>query len=230
MEAKALTVLPREGAGKGLARKLRSDGMIPAVIYGSDISPQTVSVRRRELLGVLRASQSGNIIIDLKVSGDDSRTYKVLVKDIQKDPVEGDLLHVDFQQISLTKEIHVNIPLRLTGVAYGVKTMGGILEFVQREVAVACLPTDIKDFIEIDITDLKIGDSVHAGDLVLDKLELLTNPNQVLVMIAAPTISKIAEAAEAVEGEEGAVEGAEAAEEGGEQKEPEVISEKRKGE
>lgn len=230
MQTRTLTVAPREAVGKGVARKLRADGIIPAVIYGAELSPKPVTVTRRDLLGILRVSESENIILDLSLEGEVGQPYKVLVREIQKDPVEGDLLHVDFQQISLTKKIHVNIPIHLTGTAYGVKTMGGILEFIQRDVAVACLPTDIEDFIEVDVTDLKIGDSIHASDLELPQFELLTNPNQVLVTIVAPTVSKVAEAAEAEEGEE-ADEGEEeaAAEaEGEEPTEPEVITEKKK--
>lgn len=229
MEEKKLTVAPREGIGKGSARKLRAGGMIPAVIYGLELNPRSVSVVKRDLLSILRVSESENIILDLTLEGNGGQPYKVLVREIQKDPVEGELLHVDFQQISLTKKIHVNIPLHLTGTAFGVKTMGGILEFIQRDVAVACLPTDIEDYIEIDVSELKIGDSIHASDLVLPKFELLTSPNQVLVTIAAPTISRVAEAAEAAEGE-GGEEGAEPAEvrEGEEPKEPEVISERKR--
>jgi large subunit ribosomal protein L25 len=230
VETRRLTVTLREDIGKGSARKLRASGRIPAVIYGSEIDSKPVSVAQRDILGILRSSESGNIIIDLSVEGNDGQPYKVLVKEIQKDPVEGELLHIDFQQISLTKKIHINIPIHLTGTPYGVKTMGGILEFIQREVAVACLPTDIEDFFEIDVTDLKIGDSVHASDLDLPKFDLLTNPNQVLVTVAAPTVAKVAEAAEAEEGEEAEAEEVEGEEESAKQKEPEVITEKKKGE
>jgi large subunit ribosomal protein L25 len=233
VETKALTVAPREDTGKGTARKLRSSGMIPGVVYGSEVKPKAVAVSERELLNIFRTSESGNIIIDLSIEGKRGKPLKVLVKEVQKDPVEGELLHIDFQQISLTKKINVDIPIRLTGTAFGVKTMGGILEFIQRDVAVACLPTHIEDFIEVDVTELKIGDSIHAGDLDLERFDLLTNPNQVLVTIAAPTIVKIAEEAEAVEGEEGE-EGEEkpeeTEEEAGEKKEPEVIHEKKKKE
>jgi large subunit ribosomal protein L25 len=223
-----MTVTPREDTGKGVARKLRADGRIPAVVYGPEVTPIPVSVSERELLGLFRTSESANILIDLTIEGNDAEPYKVLIKEIQKDPVDGQLLHVDFQQISLAKKINVSIPVHLTGTAEGVRSMGGILEFIQRDISVACLPTDIEDFIEIDVTDLKIGDSVHASDLELPKFDLLTNPNQVLVTIAAPTISRVAEAVEAEEGEE-VEEGEEKPEEeAAEQGEPEVITEKKK--
>jgi large subunit ribosomal protein L25 len=203
--------------------------MIPAVIYGPELNPKPVSVVKKDLLGIIRVSESENIILDLSLEGNGGEPYKVLVKDIQKDPVEGDLLHVDFQQISLDKKINVNIPIHLVGTAYGVKTMGGILEFIQRDIAVACLPGDIEDFFEVDVTELKIGDSIHARDIELPQFEVLTNPEQVLVTIVAPTVSRVAEAAEAEEGEEGE-EGAEEATEGEaeEPTEPEVITEKKK--
>ena len=228
METKTLTAALREGTGKGVARKTRAAGMIPAVMYGEDIESKPIAIKEKEFYGIIRSSASENILLELSIEGADDKPRTVLVKDIQHDPVDGQLLHIDFQQISLTKKIIVDIPIRIKGIAEGVKTMGGILEFIHRELAVACLPTDIMDFIEIDVSKLGIGDSIFAGDLDLHGVEMHTNPKQVLVTVAAPTVSKETEEAEAAEAEEGEAEAATEAEEGAKEAEPEVITEKKK--
>jgi large subunit ribosomal protein L25 len=218
-------VIPRDGVGKGVARKLRSKGYIPAVLYGPEIQSESIAVQKRDLHSMFRTSESENILVDLTIEGKGSAPYKVIVREVQHEPVDGSVLHVDFQQISLTKKIHVNIPVHVKGTSVGVKSQGGILEFIHREVSVACLPTDIIDFFELDVSELNIGDSIHARDLSLPNLELLTNPNQVLVTVAAPTISKVAEEAAPVEGAEGE---APAEGEAAEKAEPEVITAKKK--
>jgi large subunit ribosomal protein L25 len=205
--------------------------MIPAVVYGPEIDSRAIALNEREVLKMFRTSESMNILVDLSIEGEDKDPLKVMIKEVQREPIDSAVLHIDFQQISLTQKITVDIPIRLVGTAEGVKTMGGILEFVQREVSVACLPNDIEDYIEIDVTELVIGDSLHVRDLDLQQFEVLTNPDQVLITIAAPTVQAEAEeevegeAEEGVEGEEGE---AEAEAEDGEKKEPEVIKEKKK--
>ncbi len=226
MEARVLNAELRSDAGKGVARKLRAGGRIPAVVYGPGIDPHHISVDSRDLSKIFRESDSENILIDLMINSA-KKPLKVLLKHAQLEPVDGSMLHVDFQQIDLTKKIHVNIPIKLTGTAEGVKSQGGVLEFIQRTVEVACLPTEIKDFVEVDVTNLQIGNSIHAGDIKVEGVEMLTSPNQVLILVAAPTIAKVAAAeGEAVEGEGEAAEAAEGAE-GEEPKEPEVIREKK---
>ncbi len=234
METKSLAAVARTDSGKGVARKLRADGMIPAVVYGPEIDPKPIALNEREVLKMFRTSGSMNMLVDLSIEGANESPLKVMIKDVQREPIDSAVLHIDFQQISLSKKINIDIPVRLVGIPEGVKTMGGILEFIQREVAVACLPNDIEDYIEIDVTEMVIGDSIHARDLDLPKFDLVTNPEQVLVTIAAPTVQ--AEVEVAGEGEEGAegeeAEGApaagEAEGEGDESKEPEVIKEKKK--
>ncbi len=231
METKSLTAIARADSGKGVARKLRADGMIPAVVYGPEIDPRAIALNEREVLKMFRTSESMNILVDLSIEGEDKDPLKVMIKEVQREPIDSAVLHIDFQQISLTKKITIDIPIRLVGTAEGVKTMGGILEFVQRQISVACLPNDIEDYIEIDVTELVIGDSLHVSDLDLPQFEVLTNPDQVLITIAAPTVQVEVEAeveGEAEEGVEGEEAEAEAEGEGGEQKEPEVIKEKKK--
>jgi len=225
-----LSAVPRDESGKGAARKLRDQGMVPAVVYGPDLDSIPIAVNIRDLAALFRKAESDNILIDLSVEGKTTEPYKVLIREVQRGPIRSKMLHVDFQQISLTKKITVSVPIHLKGTADGVKNQGGILEFIRRQIDVACLPTDMRDFIEIDVSEMMIGDSVHAGELDLEGLELVTSENQVIVTVAAPTVAKVS-AAGGEEGEE--VEGAEgeAAEgEGEEQKEPEVITEKKKEE
>lgn len=232
METKKLTAVARADSGKGVARKLRADGMIPAVVYGPEMDAKPIALNKRDVLKMFRTSESMNILVDLAIEGDDKDALKVMIKEVQREPVDSALLHIDFQQISLTKKMTIDIPIRLVGIAEGVKTMGGILEFVQREVSVLCLPADIEDYIEINVEELVIGDSLHVRDLDIPQFEVLTNPDQVLVNVAAPTVqAEVEEEAEGEEGEEGAEgeDGEEGAEgEDGEKKEPEVLKEKKK--
>jgi large subunit ribosomal protein L25 len=231
VETRSLSAVPRVESGKGAARKLRDQGMLPAVVYGPDLDSMPIAVSIRDMAALFRKSESDNILIDLSVEGKTTEPYKVLIREVQRGPIRSRMLHVDFQQISLTKKITVSIPIHLKGTPDGVKNQGGILEFIRRQIDVACLPADMRDFFEIDVSEMMIGDSVHAGDLDLTGLELVTNENQVIVTVAAPTVAKVAAAAVGEEGEE--VEGAEgeAAEgEGEEEKEPEVITEKKKEE
>jgi large subunit ribosomal protein L25 len=230
LERKALTVTTRSDGGKGVARKLRASGYIPGIVYGTDEGAQSISVAERDLLRVFRESASSNIIVDITIEGMDGEPKMAIVKEIQKEPVDGSIVHIDFQLLTLGKKLNVDIPLKITGTPVGVKNSGGILEFIHRRIHVASLPKDIDEYIEIDVSDLEIGDSIHASSLDLPKYDLLTNPNQVLVTVAAPTISKELKVALA-EGEEGEeLEGEEAAEGEEETTEPEVITEKKKDE
>ncbi|MFH1892546.1 MAG: 50S ribosomal protein L25 [Candidatus Zixiibacteriota bacterium] len=231
METRTLTAVPRADAGKGVARKLREQGMLPAVVYGPDLDAIPIAISLRDLAALFRKSESDNILIDLTIEGKTSEPYKVLIREVQRGPIQSKMLHVDFQQISLTKKITVSVPIHLKGIPDGVKTMGGILEFTRRQIDVACLPTDMRDFIEIDVSEMAIGDSVHARDLDLPGLELVTNESQVIVTVAAPTVAKVVETAAGLEAGEVAegTEGEGAGEgEGEEKKEPEVITEKKK--
>ncbi len=211
LEAKA-----RTGAGKSVTRKMRVAGDIPAVLYGLKKDPQMIGVNSRELAKLLNSAESENLLIDLKVGT--LRPEKVLLKDVQHHPVTNRIVHVDFQRIDLTKKIVVPVPIHLTGTAEGVRG-GGVQEFVLREIEIECLPTDIPNHIEVDVTALKIGDSVHVSDLKVDKAEIITEGNRTIVLVAPPTVAKLPTAGEGAEGEVAAA--------ATEATEPEVISEKK---
>jgi large subunit ribosomal protein L25 len=221
MKEFSLNVERRDGIGKGDARRLRKSGDIPAIVYGPETDPIPVKVEYRTLYRLMHGVPL-NTIIDLHIEGDGD-TRKVLIRNLQKDPVSGDLLHLDFHHIPLDKPITLTIPIKTVGIPVGVKDFGGIVEHIRREVDISCLPTDIPGEIEIDISELGIGESVHVSDLTVEKATILTDPRRTLVTVVAPTVIKAAaevaeeEAEEAAEGEE-AEEAAEA-EEGEEKKE-----------
>lgn len=199
MERVTLKAQVRDGIGKGAARSLRRSGLVPAVVYGRGRDPRPVAVEARAMDAALHTHAGRNVLIDLEVS-DGAEPTTVIVKDTQRDIFRHHLLHVDFHAISLTDTIEMNVPVVLRGAAKGVGE-GGIIEHHMREVFVECLPTQIPDQIELDVTDLVVGRSLHASDLVMPEgVTLLTNPDEVVVTVVAPRIhEEAAPAAAAVE-------------------------------
>ncbi|MBD3235107.1 MAG: 50S ribosomal protein L25 [Candidatus Eisenbacteria bacterium] len=215
----------RDGKGRGAAHKLRSQGLLPGIVYGQKEENRMIAVPQRSFEAVMRRAVSGSVIIDLKLE-DQDEDLKVLIKEVQRDPVTSRLLHVDLMHISMDKPVRLEIPVRLTGVAEGVKNEGGFLDHVLRELEIECLPMQIPEVIEIDVSPLHIGDSVHAGDILRDGVEVVTPAERAIVTVhgksAAELRTEEAEAAAAAEGEvptegEAPAEGAEGGEEQGEQ-------------
>ncbi|MFH1700525.1 MAG: 50S ribosomal protein L25 [Candidatus Zixiibacteriota bacterium] len=218
-----LKVSKRENTGKGFNRRLRDEGIVPAVVYGPDAEPVPVQVDYRELYRLMHG-QPMSTIINLDIEGIDEPDRKVLIRELQKDPVSGKLVHLDFHNISMDKLITITVAVYTVGVPEGVKNFGGVVQTILREIEVSCLPTAIPDNIEIDISHLNIGDSIHVSDLKLENVDILTDAVRTIVTISAPTVIKEVEAAEeeAVEGEEGAEgEGKEGEEKEGEDKKDE---------
>lgn len=214
----------REGVGKGVARKLRAAGRIPAVYYGKGES-QAISLEPRPLERLLRGSAAGlNTLISLKGGGSLSGK-QVLVKSLQRDPVRGDLLHADLYAIDVTQAVHVEVPIHLTGTARGVSIDGGILEHAIREIELECLPTAIPEELPVDISELEIGQSLHVRDIPLPEgVTLLTDGDLSVASVAQPR--EIEEEVPVVEGEEAA----EAVAEGEEAAAPEAAAEEGGGE
>ena len=211
----SLNVDVRTESGKKFAKRLRYRGQLPAIVYGEDAASVACSVDYRALSDLLKA-HGRNAIISLS-AGDASQS--TIIKDIQYHPVHDEMLHVDFHRIDLARKIVVEVPIHATGSAVGVRIGEGILEQMLHELEVECLPTDIPDHIEIDVSDLDIGDSLHVSDIVLegDDLSIVTDIDRTVFAVAAPALV-IEE--EGVEDEEGMVaEG----EEGEEMQEPELI-------
>jgi len=202
----ALGVELREERGKGVARKLRAAGRIPAVCYRRNAESVAVSLDPRELDLLLRKASAGmNTLIDLKVTGGgDFDGRQVLVKELQRDPITGAYLHADLYAVDLQQSIHVSVPVHLKGTAIGVSLGGGILDQSTRELDVECLPSAIPEEFAVDVSQLQVGDSIHVRDLVVPEgIEILNDPDVSIVSVVAPAVAE--EAAPAVAAVEGAV-------------------------
>lgn len=192
--ATTLATETRPGRGKNIARRLRSSGRIPAVVYGDSgeggaRDAVAVSVDPSELTRILRSDTGVNTLIGLTV--DSGSPNQVLIKDYQVNPISHQLLHVDFYRVAMDQVITVTVPIELTGEAQGVKLQGGIVEFVQREVALECLPTEIPEHITVDVADLMIGQGVRVRD-VLEGVSWkpITDPDMLIVHVIAPKIEE----------------------------------------
>lgn len=201
MSETALVVETREGTGKGVARKLRAAGRVPAILYGQGKASLPLSIDPRALDRVLRAG-GANTLLDLTVQGrSDLGTPVALVKELQRDPLRGSILHADLYQVDLTKTVEVEVPIHLLGKPKGID-FGGLLEHTLREVALECLPRSIPAAIEVDVSNLEIGDVVHVRDLVLPEgVTLVSDPDLGVAQVALPQAEEApAEAAVAAEG------------------------------
>jgi len=155
---------PRTNVGRSAVRKLRSRGLIPAVIYGGNDKPQPLQVAARDINTMMSHASGENVLVELEIAGERSgRT--ALVQEVQHSPVSGDIRHVDFHAISMDEMIQAEVPLESTGTPVGVKTFGGLLEQSLRALAIECLPRDLPDRITVDVSQLNIGDSIHVRDI-----------------------------------------------------------------
>ena len=187
----------RESVGKGSARRSRSAGKVPAILYGRGMEPIALEVDRREFVVALKTDAGMNVLLDIEVDG--ARTL-ALTRELQRDPVRGTLLHADFVKVDRTQAIEVEVPVHLVGEAPGAKE-GGVLEHPLFAAHVRCLPTDVPEAIEADVSGLAIGDSLRVGDLPPnDNYEILNDPETVVATVAAPISEEELEAMEAEAG------------------------------
>lgn len=221
MEERALVVQWRTGKGKEEARRLRNQGLIPAVVYGQREEAIPVTLNPQELSKVLRGGAGERTLINLTIEGlqDGPLTKTVILKEKQIDPLKRTLLHVDLYTIAMDEEIYVDVPIHIVGKSPGVE-QGGVLEQVLREIEVKCLPGDIPSRIDVDVSALDVGDSIHVGDITLEKAKIQVDPEQTLVTVVPPTVyeepvveEEVAEEEEVEEGEEKKAEKEETAEE-----------------
>jgi large subunit ribosomal protein L25 len=196
-----LSASRRESLGKGGARKSRAAGQIPGVLYGHGETPVAVAISAREFDVALREHKGGNPIVNLAVSGSE---YTALIRSVQYDPVSHGILHLDFQHISLTEQIEVKVAVHLVGLPVGVKDGGGILEPILREVEVRCLPTAIPTSIDVDVSHLNIGDSIHLRELTVPNVVILTDMDSTLATVVPPTVMEEKPAEEAAAATEAA--------------------------
>ncbi len=175
----------REGVGKGFARKARALGNIPGVLYGHGETPQAVAVDSREFSTAMRTNKGSNAIVALDLG---QGGVTALVRAVQLDPVSHRVLHIDFQHISLTETIHVEVPVHLVGTPVGVKDGGGILEAITRELQIRCLPTAIPASLDVDVSGLAVGTSLHVRDLKFEGITIETDSHVTVATVVAPTV------------------------------------------
>lgn len=209
MEDTKLIAKKRDLQGSSNSRRLRKAGSLPGVVYGEGKEATPVQIETHALEQLLHHHTSETVLVDIEVEGEG--TVSVLVKDVQHHPVTSELVHVDLQKVSADKPIQVEIALKVVGEAVGVKT-GGILDLIMHSLAVECLPGDLVESIEIDVSEMEIGNTLHVSDVTLaPRLKLLSDPEAIVVSVAEPRVEE--EPEEEVAEAEGA--------------EPEVISEKK---
>jgi len=215
MEIRELTVTPREGVGKSVARRLRRSGKTPGILYGGP-SPVNIAVDPREVFRIIHGHEGSTQLLRVTFAGSkDSRM--VILRDLQLDPVSEDLVHVDLQEVNMDKPIQVTVALRHVGEPIGVRDTQGILEMVLREVQVSCLPANIPEDIKADVSNLAIGDVLTVADLAVpDGVRVLTDRAHAVATVAPPAVEEVAAPVAVVAG---AVAGAPA--------EPEVLTERK---
>lgn len=232
-----LVAQPRADIGKGASRRLRRDeGMVPAIVYGAGLSPTMVSISHDKILRILKNEAVFSHILTLELN---DKAEKVILKDLQRHPYKLRILHMDLQRVREDEQLYITIPLRFIGeeVAPGVKMQGGQAMRYANELEIRCLPADLPEFIEVDVSKLNLNETIHARDLVMPKgVEIVallhdatTNPPIISVQaikvveevetVAAPIETEITSEKKKEEGEEGAEGKAEKAEKGGEKKE-----------
>ena len=166
----------REGRGKGAARTSRREGRIPGVLYGHGEESVPLSVDAGELQKLVHTISVENTIVDLDIG--DGEPYKVLIRELQRHPFRDEFVHIDFFHVAMDEKIQVEVPIVLLGTPTGVKNKGGILDHQLRELEVFCLPGSIPEKVEIDVSDLDIGDSIHVNEIQLPDVEILTELDQ----------------------------------------------------
>jgi large subunit ribosomal protein L25 len=197
-----LDAVKRDGRGKNEARRLRAAGRIPGVVYGARKEGRApegvpVAVDPKEVFRILHSDSGANTLINLRLDGGETR---VMVKEYQLDPVTHSLLHADFFQLAMDRAITVTVPIVLKGESRGVKVQGGLIDFVTRDIEIECLPTDIPEHIDVDVTELMLNQSIRLRELALNpKWKLVTDGETMIVHVVIPKAEEVvAPAAEAV--------------------------------
>jgi large subunit ribosomal protein L25 len=196
MEA-ILEATARDTFGKNEARRTRREGKVPGVLYGGDGGQAVaIAVEPRALLKILHSESGQNTLISLKLAG--AADTRVLVKDFQLDPITHHVLHADFYRVAMDKVLQVTIPVVVHGEPRGVKQQGGVLEFIRREIEIECLPADIPEHIEIDVSELMLHQGVRVREIATDpKWKPVSDPDMMLVHVIMPKVEEVAAPAEA---------------------------------
>jgi large subunit ribosomal protein L25 len=184
----------RESRGKNEARRVRVSGRIPAVVYGAFQDPRAISLNPKDILRIIHSKTGHNSIFDIEIAGVEKTP--VIVADEQYHPVKGSLMHIDLKRIDLTRKLRVAVPVHITGEAKGVKQQGGVLDIVTKSVEIECIPDDIPNQFDVDVTELMIGTNIRVSDLpVKEGVRILTAPEAVIAHVVGIREEAVAEAA-----------------------------------
>jgi large subunit ribosomal protein L25 len=217
-------VQARTETGTNACRRVRLSGQVPGVVYGLGKEPFSVAVESRRVEELLRLETGRNTLFKLSLEGG-RQSRQVMIRELQRDPVSEKLVHIDFVRVDPTKKLHVRVPVQLIGTAEGVKNEGGVLDFVNRDVEVSCLPSNIPESLDVDVSELHVGQHVSVKDLsTAEGAEVLDDPDTIIAVVAISRAevaaaeeveeAEAAEAAEVAEGAEEEGEPAKAAQEG----------------
>ncbi len=191
MDMSELTIRKRDGVGKGIAKRLRRVGEVPAILYGGG-DPVKVTVVPKDIFRIIHGHEGSTPLLKLSFA-DTGESKMAIIRDMQFHPVSEDLLHVDLQEVAMDRAIQVSVAVHHVGEAVGVKETFGILEMILREVQVSCLPGNIPQFLEADVTNLRIGSVLTVGDLkVPEGVRVLNDPNQAVATVAPPAAEEVA--------------------------------------
>ena len=196
MSEEIIVVSKREGTGKAASKQLRKDGFIPAVVYGLGEAPVALTISPKVVAKIIASEAGMNSVVYMQREGTDIKRH-VVIKDVQRHPVTGRLRHVDFMRVDPTHKIRVKVPVKLIGLPHGVKTQGGMLDFVHRQIEIECLPTLIPAHIDVNVENLKVGDSIRFDQLGLaSTLTILGDAHEVVCAVHAKAAEEEAPAAE----------------------------------
>lgn len=193
-----LSVQARPHVGRSAVKKLKAQGIVPAVIYGGKTKPQHLQVASRDISRLLSHASGENILVDLEIESDGGKSSSMaLIQEVQHHPLGGRILHVDFRAVSMDQKIQAEIPIEPEGTPDGVKNFGGILEQSIRTLEVECLPKDLPEVLIVDVSKLGIGDSIHVSDITLPEgVSALNDDALTVFLVAAPTVEEEPVAAE----------------------------------
>jgi large subunit ribosomal protein L25 len=187
-----LTAQRRTQVGRNAIKKIKADGMVPGVIYGSTQEPVNLQISGRELLNVLSRASGENILVELEIlDGSEKQNALAMIQEIQHHPLQREILHVDFHAVSANETVSAEVPIETVGEAVGVKVHGGLLEHILRYLEVECLPGDLPQVIEVDVTNLEVGQSLHVRELKLPSgVEAMTDAEQTVVAVVEARVEE----------------------------------------
>jgi large subunit ribosomal protein L25 len=204
MAQSVLNVRKRVRMGKSGSKAIRNEGNIPAVLYGKGSEPISIVVNPTELKEALSTDAGENTLLEMRIKDGDSEITKLsLLREVQMDYITSKSIHLDFLELDMNKTFSVKVPVKIIGRSIGVHEEKGLLEEIMREIEIECLPADIPNVFEVDVTELHINESIHVKDIeVSDKVTILDDPSSTVVTILTPRVEKVAVAEEEVEVEE----------------------------